>query len=33
VVTNGELGKTSGEVLRVPKEEVSVDAIERALNL
>jgi hypothetical protein len=33
MVTNGELGKTSGEVLRIPREEVSVDAIKRALNL
>jgi hypothetical protein len=33
VVTDSELSKSGGEVFRVTREEVSMDTIERAVNL
>jgi len=33
VVVNVELGESSGEVYRVTREEISVDTIQRVVNL
>jgi len=33
VVTDVELGKSGGEVYRVTREEISVDAVQRVANL